>query len=83
MVVVSQDNSCRLCYAAWRALLLAEGMTEQGCEEVLTHLSGAELTPAVREALDARFALQEPPDAAVAGISEPVVTYAVEGVLPG
>jgi hypothetical protein len=37
----------------------------------------------VREALDARFALQELPAAAVAGISEPVVTYAVEGVLPG
>jgi AhpD family alkylhydroperoxidase len=29
-----------------RAMLLAEGMTEQGCEEVLAHLSGAELTPA-------------------------------------
>jgi len=37
----------------------------------------------VREALDARFALQELPAAAVAGISEPVVTYAVEDVLPG
>jgi alkylhydroperoxidase family enzyme len=29
-----------------RAMLLAEGMTEQGYEEVLAHLSGAELTPA-------------------------------------
>jgi hypothetical protein len=37
----------------------------------------------VRKALDARFALRELPPAAVAGISEPVVTYAVEGVLPG
>jgi hypothetical protein len=27
-------------------MLLAAGMTEQGCEEVLAHLSGAELTPA-------------------------------------
>jgi class 3 adenylate cyclase len=41
------------------------------------------ITAAVREVLDARFALQELPAAAVAGISEPVVTYAVEGVLPG
>ena len=38
---------------------------------------------AMREALDERFALQELPAAAVAGISEPVVTYAVEGVVPG
>jgi len=37
----------------------------------------------VREALDAHFASQELPAAAVAGISEAVVTYAVEGVLPG
>jgi AhpD family alkylhydroperoxidase len=29
-----------------RAMLLTAGMTEQGCEEVLAHLSGAELTPA-------------------------------------
>jgi len=29
-----------------RAMLLAEGMTEQGYEEGLAHLSGAELTPA-------------------------------------
>ena len=41
------------------------------------------ITAAVREALDARLALQELPAAAVAGISEPVVTYAVEGVLSG
>ena len=36
-----------------------------------------------REVLDARFGLQELPAAAIAGISEPVVTYAVEAVLPG
>lgn len=41
------------------------------------------ITAAVRETLDARFALRELPAAAVAGISEPVVTYAVEGILPG
>jgi hypothetical protein len=35
----------------------------------------------VREALDARFALQELPAAAVAGISEPVVTCAADGVI--
>jgi adenylate cyclase len=47
------------------------------------HAADILITAAVREALDARFALQELPAAAVAGISEPVVTYAVEGVLPG
>jgi adenylate cyclase len=47
------------------------------------HATDILITAAVREVLDARFALQELPAAAVAGISEPVVTYAVEGVLPG
>jgi adenylate cyclase len=47
------------------------------------HAADILITAAVREALDARFALLELPAAAVAGISEPVVTYAVEGVLPG
>jgi len=47
------------------------------------HAADILITAAVREAVDARFALQELPAAAVAGISEPVVTYAVEGVLPG
>jgi len=47
------------------------------------HAADTLITAAVREALDARFALQELPAAAVAGISEPVVTFAVEGVLPG
>lgn len=47
------------------------------------HATDILITAAVREALDARFALHELPAAGVAGISEPVVTYAVEGVLPG
>jgi hypothetical protein len=37
----------------------------------------------VHEAPDAHFALRELSAATVAGISEPGVTYAVEGVLPG
>ena len=47
------------------------------------HATDILITTAVREALDARFALRELPATAVAGVSEPVVTYAVEGVLPG
>jgi len=47
------------------------------------HAADILITAAVREALDARFALQELPAAAVAGISEPVVTYAVECVRLG
>ena len=46
------------------------------------HATDILITAAVRETLDARFALLELPAAAVAGISKPVVTYAVEGVLP-
>ena len=41
------------------------------------------VTAAVREVLDARFALRELPPMAVSGISAPVVTYAVEDALGG
>jgi adenylate cyclase len=41
------------------------------------------VTAAVREVLDARFALRELPPMAVSGISAPVVTYAVEVALAG
>jgi class 3 adenylate cyclase len=41
------------------------------------------VTEAVREVLDVRFALRELPPMAVAGISAPVVTYAVEDALAG
>jgi class 3 adenylate cyclase len=47
------------------------------------HAADILIMPAVREALDAHFALQELPATSVAGISEPVVTCAVESVLPG
>jgi adenylate cyclase len=46
------------------------------------HAADILITAAVREALDAGFELQELPAAAVAGISEPVVTYAVEAFYP-
>jgi len=46
------------------------------------HATDILITTAVRETLDERFALRELPVAAVSGISEPVVTYAVEGILP-
>jgi adenylate cyclase len=39
------------------------------------------ITPAVREALDCRFGLRALPPATVAGISVPVITYAVDGLL--
>jgi adenylate cyclase len=42
------------------------------------HGVGVLVTSEVRAVLDARFALREQPAAAVAGISEPVITYAVE-----
>lgn len=41
------------------------------------------ITSAVREVLDARFRLRALPPAAVAGISAPVATYAVDGLLDG
>ena len=47
------------------------------------HAADILITAAVREALDARFALRELPPMAVSGISAPVVTYAVEDALAG
>jgi adenylate cyclase len=44
-----------------------------------THGVGVLITAAVRAAIDARFAVRELPAAPAPGISEPVVTYAVDG----
>jgi class 3 adenylate cyclase len=52
-----------------------EHLTRQHAVDIL-------ITAAVREVLDARFALRELPPATVAGLTEPVVTYSIEGVLP-
>lgn len=43
------------------------------------HRVGILVTPALRGALDPRFVLHQLPAAAVPGISEPLVTYAVDG----
>lgn len=50
--------------------------------EHLTRHHGVDVlvTPAVRDVIDSRFALRELPPALAPGVSEPVVTYAVEGV---
>jgi adenylate cyclase len=42
------------------------------------HGVGVLVTPEVRQVIDSRFALRELPATAVPGISEPVITYAVE-----
>ena len=42
------------------------------------HRVGILVTPALRDALDPRFVLRELPAATVPGISEPLVTYAVD-----
>ena len=42
------------------------------------HGVGVLVTPEVRQVIDSRFALRELPAAVVPGISEPVITYAVE-----
>lgn len=51
-LVVSQDNSCRYCYAATRAMLKILGFSEQRIRSVERDLLSAEVEPKVRLALD-------------------------------
>ncbi len=51
-LVVSQDNSCRYCYAATRAMLKIFGFSEERIRTVERDLLGAEVDPKVRLALD-------------------------------
>jgi AhpD family alkylhydroperoxidase len=44
-LVVSQENSCRYCYAAVRMLLWAQGMSEARIQRLEQKLSGADLAP--------------------------------------
>jgi len=44
-LVVSQENSCRFCYAAVRALLWAEGMSRARIQHVEQELTRADLPP--------------------------------------
>jgi alkylhydroperoxidase family enzyme len=44
-LVVSQENSCRYCYAAVRAMLWAQGMSEARIQRVEQDLSRADLAP--------------------------------------
>jgi AhpD family alkylhydroperoxidase len=50
-LVVSQDNSCRFCYAAWRALLRFQGYSESRIERLEENLAAA-LSPSDRVAVD-------------------------------
>src|SRR5690348_13217448 len=46
-LVVSQENSCRFCYAAVRMLLWAQGMSEARIQRIEQKLSSGELAPKV------------------------------------
>jgi AhpD family alkylhydroperoxidase len=46
-LVVGQDNSCRFCYAAWRALLRFQGYSESRIERLEENLAAA-LSPSDR-----------------------------------
>lgn len=50
-LVVSQEHSCRFCYAASRAMLRLRGMSESRMEELEGRLSRLELEPRQRAAL--------------------------------
>ena len=50
-LVVSQDNSCRFCYAAWRALLRFQGYSQSRIERLEENLAAA-LSPSDRVAVD-------------------------------
>jgi AhpD family alkylhydroperoxidase len=50
-LVVSQDNSCRFCFAAQRALLRIQGLPERRIRQLEDDLLAAELAPHERAAL--------------------------------
>ena len=50
-LVVSQENSCRFCYAAVRMLLWAQGMTEARIQHIEQSLSQAGLAPKTTAAI--------------------------------
>ena len=51
VLVVSQENSCRFCYAAQRAMLWAQGMSENRIQRVEQDLSGTDLAPRLGAAI--------------------------------
>jgi AhpD family alkylhydroperoxidase len=51
-LVVSQDNSCRFCYATQRMLLRAQGYPDARIRELESDLRAAELEPRARAALE-------------------------------
>jgi alkylhydroperoxidase family enzyme len=51
-LVVSQENSCRFCYAAVRMLLWAQGMSEARIRRIEEKLSGADLPPKTVAAIE-------------------------------
>jgi AhpD family alkylhydroperoxidase len=51
-LVVSQENSCRFCYSAVRAVLWFLGMDKERIQRIEQDLSRADLTPAARAALE-------------------------------
>ncbi len=50
-LVVSQENSCRFCYAAVRAMLWVQGMSTGRIQRVEQDLSRADLSPRTRAAI--------------------------------
>ena len=50
-LVVSQENSCRFCYAAVRAMLRVQGMSEARIQRVEQDLARADLAPRTVSAL--------------------------------
>ena len=50
-LVVSQENSCRFCYAAVRAMLWAQGMSRARIQRIEQDLTRADLPPRTRAAI--------------------------------
>jgi len=51
-LVVSQENSCRFCYAVVRSTLWLQGMDTARIRRVEQNLAGVDLTPRMRAAID-------------------------------
>lgn len=51
-LVVSQENSCRYCFAAFRAMLWLQGMGRERIERIERDLASADLAPQARALID-------------------------------
>jgi AhpD family alkylhydroperoxidase len=79
-LVVSQENSCRYCYAAVRAMLRIQGMSEARIQRVEGNLTRADLTPREQAAIVFARAQSRSGPTAAAGAGRALLGAGVDAV---